>query len=127
MKTFPQASGALLRVAYVALFAWFGAQQLLDPSAWVGFLPEWTGYFPIPGEMLVQLNGLLELCLAALLALGVFTRPIAAFLALHLLGIAISAGGATGVRDAGLAAIGIALALNQPDRWTLDTRNTSSK
>lgn len=117
------ASIALLRATYVGLFLWFGIQQVTDPTAWISFLPEFTGYLPIPGEILVQLNGWLEICLAALLAAGVYTRAIAAFLALHLLGIAITAGGATGVRDTGLAMIGIALALQPTDPWTLDARH----
>jgi hypothetical protein len=39
-----------------------------------------------------------------------------------LIGIAITAGGAIGVRDAVLAAMGISLALSQPDEWTLDAK-----
>ncbi len=116
-------SRVLLRWSWAALFAWFGAQQLLVPGDWIGFLPEWTGYLPIPGEMLIQLNGWLELCLALALALGCFTRAVATVLALHLFGIAFTAGGAIGVRDAALGVVGVVLALNEPDRWTLDQRS----
>lgn len=112
-----------LRITYVLLFSWFGSQQLLFPSDWVGFLPEWLGYLPIPGEMLVQLNGLVEVLGALLLGIGVYVRWIAGFLALHLFGIAMSAGGAIGVRDAGLAMIGVALAMSSSDRWTMDSKN----
>jgi uncharacterized membrane protein YphA (DoxX/SURF4 family) len=114
------ASQLVLRWSFALLFAWFGMQQLLDPSAWVDVLPAFTGYFPIPGEMLVQLNGWMEVCLAILLAIGYQTRLIAAFLALHLFGIAASIGGATGVRDAALGSMGVALALPPADAWTLD-------
>lgn len=120
-------SAILLRWSLVALFVWFGFQQLVSPSDWVGFLPEWTGYFPIPGEMLVQLNGLFELILATLLFIGVYTRVSAALLGVHLLGIAITAGGAIGVRDAALAMATIALALSEPDQWTLDAKHHNKK
>lgn len=115
-------SRVLLRWAWVALFFWFGSQQLLHPTAWVGLLPEWTGYMPIPGEMLIQLNGWMELCFASALLLGCYTRIASAILAIHLAGIAASVGGATGVRDATLATVGIAMALSEPDDWTIDAQ-----
>lgn len=110
----------VLRYGFALLFFWFGFAQLTDATSWTIFLPEWTGYLPIPAEMLVRINGLFEICAAVLLTLGVYTRIIAGFLALHLLGIAVSIGGATGVRDAALAAMGVALALQAPDSLTLD-------
>ncbi len=116
----PLTSKLVLRWSFALLFAWFGAQQLIDASSWVGFLPEFTGYLPIPGEMLVQLNGWLELCLAILLIAGYQTRLVSAFLALHLFGIAATVGGAIGVRDAALGCMGVALALQPVDEWTVD-------
>lgn len=86
------------------------------------FLPLWTGYFPIPGEMLIQLNGWMELVLAGTLLLGFYTRFSATILALHLAGIAVSIGGAIGVRDLALATACASLALDVPDAWTLDRR-----
>ena len=112
----------VLRYSWTLLFVWFGFQQLTAAQAWTSYLPPWTGYFPVPGEMLVQLNGLLELCLAALLALGAYTRVVAGLLAVHLAMIAFSVGGAVGVRDAALAATGFALMFLKPDAWTLDER-----
>lgn len=114
------AAKLVLRWSFALLFFWFGVQQLMNASDWVTFLPEFTGYLPIPGEMLVQLNGWLELCLAVLLLLGYQTRIAAGLLALHLFGIAASVGGAIGMRDAVLGSIGVALALPPADEWTLD-------
>ncbi len=113
---------ALLRWSWAILFIWFGAQQLLHPGDWVGLLPEWTGYLPIPGEMFIQLNGWFEVCFAMALVIGCYTRFAAALLSFHLLGIAISVGSATGVRDAALSMAGFSLALGTPDDWTLDRR-----
>ena len=120
--TFSLASRVLLRWSWVALFFWFGTQQLLAPADWMGFLPEWMGYMPVPGEMIVQLNGLFELIVGFALLIGVYTRVSALLLALHLLSIAIVAGGAIGVRDAALSMVGFALALAEPDEWTLDAK-----
>ena len=119
----PEKSLTLLRYAIVLLFLWFGWHQLIDPGAWVTYLPQWTGYFPVPGEMLVQLNGWMELVLAVLLAFGWFVRPVAAFLALHLFGIAVTVMGAIGMRDFVLGLATVVLAMNPPDAWALEIRD----
>jgi hypothetical protein len=46
-----RASALIIRFTMVGLFLWFGVRQLVDPAAWTVFLPQWTGYMPIPGEM----------------------------------------------------------------------------
>ena len=112
----------LWRWSLVGLFLWFGIQQLINPSSWISFLPVWTGYLPIPGEMLIRLNGWLEVCLAVALFFGCYTRFVSMVLGLHLFGIAVSAGGAIGVRDGVLALGTISVALSEPDAWTLDQR-----
>ncbi len=114
-------TAVIIRYALAALFLWFGVQQLIDPAIWVGFLPEWTGYAPIPGEMLVQLNGWSEIILGIMLALGVLTRFVAALLGAHLMLIAVTAGGAIGMRDGALALTTLALVFSKPDAWTLDS------
>jgi len=110
-----------IRLSLVLLFAWFGVMQLIDPSLWVGFLPTWTGYFPMPGEMIVSLNGWFEVCGSLMMLLGVRTRIITTLLGLHLMGIAIAVGGAIGIRDAVLALVAISFAFAKPDSFTLDT------
>ncbi|MCC7357131.1 DoxX family membrane protein [Candidatus Uhrbacteria bacterium] len=122
MSSWSIESQVVLRWSFSFLFAWFGLQQMLHPADWVSFLPEWTGYMPIPGEMLVRLNGWVEFICCIALFIGCYTRVIAAFLAMHLIGIAVTTGGAIGVRDSVLATIGIALTLSKPDEWTLDAK-----
>ena len=112
----------ILRYSWVLLFLWFGWQQMINPGAWTAFLPEWTGYFPIPAEMLIQLNGWLEIIGAILLLFGAYIRPVAIILSLHLLGIAITAGGAIGVRDFILAMMALSLAVAEPDDWAIDKK-----
>lgn len=117
----------ILRYSFVVLFLWFGVQQLMGPGIWVGFLPTWTGYLPIPGEMLVLLNGWFEIIAAIALAVGLFTRWIALILGLHLFMIAWEAGGAIGMRDLILGMIGVALFVSEPDEWTLDHKDIRTK
>lgn len=113
-------SSAIIRYALCLLFFWFGVQQLMNPSIWVSYLPEFTGYFPVPGEMLVQMNGWFEIIFSILLLLGVYTRLVVGILGVHLLGIAASAGGAVGMRDLTLSIVCFALAISSVDNWTLD-------
>ncbi len=115
-------SSIIIRITLAALFLWFGVQQLLHPDAWTVYLPQWTGYLPIPGTMLVRLNGWMEVVLGAAMAAGLFVRIASAVLGAHLLFIALSVGGAVGARDLALAATTLALVLSAPDAWTLDAR-----
>ncbi len=117
-----QNSLKLLRFGYVILFAWFGVMQLLYPQMWLSYLPEWIGYLPIPGEMLVTLNGWFEIIAAIMLLVGVQTRIISFILGLHLFFIAYTAGGAVGMRDFVLGILGVSIAMNEVDDWTLDSR-----
>ena len=110
----------LLRLTLGGLFLWFGLQQWLHPDAWTVFLPEFLGYLPIPGTMLVMMNGWVEIVGAIALILGFAVRPLSFLLGIHLLGIAISAGGAIGVRDAALGLSAIALSLSRADQFTID-------
>ena len=113
-------AATIIRLALAFLFLWFGIQQLVHASDWVAFLPAWTGYFPIPSEMLVRWNGWFEVVFGILLAIGFLTRFTAALLGLHLLGIALSVGGALGVRDGVLAIVTLALAFTPADAYCLD-------
>lgn len=117
----------IIRYTMVFLFLWFGYQQIANPEMWTTYLPEWTGYFPMPSNMIVQLNGFFEIIFALLLLAGIFTRVAAGLLGLHLLGIAFTVGGAIGVRDFALAMTSIALAFSKPDEWTVDVKYLRKK
>jgi uncharacterized membrane protein YphA (DoxX/SURF4 family) len=117
----------ILRYSFFVLFLWFGLQQITDPGTWISFLPNWTGYLPIPANMLIQINGWFEVVASVFLLTGVFTKFITAILSLHLLAIATEAGGAIGMRDLILAMMGLALTVSQPDPWTLDYQTTITK
>jgi len=110
------------RIGLSFVLFWFGAQQLSDPSFWIGFIPlELAAKSPLPLETVVLLNGSGELVLGALLVLGIYTRVVAALSALHLAIIALSLGlSPAGVRDWGLAAAFLSLAFTGPGRFSLD-------
>lgn len=110
----------VLRLGMAVVFAWFGTQQLLDPQGWTVFVPEFLQDSFIPSVTIILLNGWMEVVGATLLIAGLWMRPVAFILGIHMLFIAIETGGAIGVRDFGLTVACIGLALCLPDRWTLD-------
>lgn len=109
----PQAGLLVLRLGLSTVFLWFGFSQLFDTIQWVGFVPAWAvELVHLPPAMIVLANGLLEVVLGALLAMGFFVRYVALALALHLGLITVSLGlTATAVRDFGLTMATLALAL----------------
>ncbi len=110
------------RYTTIGLFLWFGLAQIQNPGEWLAFLPEWTGYFPIPGEVLVGLNGWTEVVLALMLALGLYTRVVQIILGVHLFAIGLNVNGPTATRDIALALFILATSIEKPDPLTLDAR-----
>lgn len=103
----------LLRLGLATLFLWFGFSQLFNSLIWVSIVPDWAvNLIHLPPAMIVMGNGIFEIILGSLLAMGFFVRIVAFILALHLLPIAIDFGlVATGIRDFGLAISSFALSL----------------
>ena len=102
----------VLRLGLSSVFLWFGFSQLLDGINWVGWVPEWAvSFLHLPPAMIVLGNGLFEVVLGTLLALGLWTRFVALLLTLHLALITFDIGlTAIGVRDFGLTLATAALA-----------------
>jgi uncharacterized membrane protein YphA (DoxX/SURF4 family) len=95
----------ILRLSLAGVFLWFGFSQLFNSLAWVGIVPDWAvNLLHMPPAFIVLGNGLLEVVLGSLLALGILSRYVALVLALHLFVIAFEMGfSAIGVRDFGLS------------------------
>lgn len=104
-------SHLILRIGVAIVLFWFGGAQLLSPENWTGYLPEWlVSTSPVSTELLVLLNGGVEVVLGAFILLGIFVRISALIVALHLFGIALSLGNTpSGIRDVGLAFMALAL------------------
>jgi len=114
----------ILRISLSLVFFWFAISQLLNPSRWVGVVPDFIVGMGIPAATIVTLNGIFELCLASLLILGLYTRFASIILSLHLIGIASTFGplNPTGVRDYGLALATLSIFFFGKDSWCLDSR-----
>lgn len=103
----------LLRFGLAAVFLWFGFSQLFDSLKWVSLVPDYAvNLLHIPPAMIVIGNGIIEIVLGCLLAMGFWVRIVSFILALHLIPITLEMGfGATGVRDFGLVCAMFALSL----------------
>lgn len=94
----------LLRLGLAGVFLYFGFSQLFDSLNWVSVVPDWAvNLISLPPAMIVMANGVMEIILGSLLAMGFFVRIISIILGLHLIPIAFSFGfSPTAVRDLGL-------------------------
>ncbi len=102
----------VLRLGLAAVILWFGANQIFDPQAWTGWVPEWTALLGLDPTTVVYLNGGFEVVTGLMLLTG-FLVPFAAFaLFVHLCVIILEIGMTpTGVRDFGIAVGLLALAM----------------
>lgn len=125
MQSLPWLAPFILRGGVVILFLWFGLSQVVNPDAWVSWVPAWAATVIGP-RATVLLNGGFEIILGVALAAGFYTRLVALFLSLHLFFIAYEVGyNDIGVRDFSLALATLALALMEPDPLTFDRRASS--
>ena len=123
MRRYSEGAAILVRFTLSVVFLWFGLNQLVDATSFMGFVPSWAYNLPVSVMTLVLFNGIFETTFGAALLLGVFVRPVAFLLALHLVGIAISVGyDDVFVRDLGLAAATFSVFLSGADDWCLDRR-----
>lgn len=110
----------VVRLGMSLVFLWFGVHQLLTPEDFMGYLPasllasEYASAF-------ILVNGIFELLAGTLLLLGLFIRPVAFLLSLHLIGIIVSLGyNDIAVRDVGLLLMTISICFGGADSWSLD-------
>ncbi|MEM3067350.1 MAG: DoxX family membrane protein [Thermoplasmata archaeon] len=119
----------VLRVGIASVFLWFGFSQIKNPSQWTGMMPEYAKtLIPIGANNLIYLNGVIEVILAVLLLLGLFTRTVSLLLTLHLLHIITIVGyGAVAARDLALAIATFAIFLHGADEFCLDKIKSNKK
>ena|SRR3989338_2733959 len=128
-KKYPPFAPAVLRIGLSLVILWFGFSQLTDQQSWLSYVPASMQQmharmmgFPEPSTF-VLLNGAFEVALGVLLLSGVWIRPVAALLALHMLGIMLSLGyNEIAIRDFGLMAGFIAVMLHGKDDWCWSSR-----
>jgi uncharacterized membrane protein YphA (DoxX/SURF4 family) len=114
----------ILRLGLAILYLWFGFSELLNTPAWTAWVPAWaTALTHLSAVQIVLLNGGFEIVAGALLAIGIWVRPVAALLALHMLLIVIDIGlDQIGMRDLAICFATVALCLGGSDWLTLDRR-----
>jgi uncharacterized membrane protein len=112
--TSSQIGKALLRYGFVFVFLWFGINQLLHPDMWTMLIPTWvTSFSGLTAHTFVLINGGVEVFLALMLTLNIFTSIVSVLLSLHLLSIAaILKFNAVGIRD-GVMSISLLLFASQ--------------
>ncbi len=118
-----QYASTILRIGLAGVFLWFGINQIIDPSAWFGYIPQ--SIVSLTGmtvATLVHYNALFEILAGTMLLLGLFTRVVAFILFLHILDISLVVGlnDSIGIRDLGLSVATFVIFLNGMDTWTLD-------
>jgi uncharacterized membrane protein YphA (DoxX/SURF4 family) len=113
---------SVLRYSMSLVILWFGTQQFINTSNWLGYVPQSIVTLThITTVTLVHINGGVEIILGILLLFGIWTRWVALLLALHLLDIMYVVGyGEIAVRDFGLALATFVVFMNGPDVFSLD-------
>ena len=113
MNKLQKFSPIILRIALALIFLWFGFSQLTSSLNWVKMVPEWAvNLLNLPPAMIVMGNGIFEIILGSLLAMGFFVRIISFIFALHLIPITINLGlSPNAVRDFGLILSSLSLSL----------------
>ena len=123
IKDYEKYAKPILRIGLAIVFLYFGISQLLDPEAWLVWLPSFAQNLPIEATTLILLNGISEVILGTLLLLGLLTRIVSFLLFIHILGITISVGlTPVGVRDFGLTIATLVIFLNGKDDYCLDNK-----
>ena len=118
-KTF---APAILRYGLGLVYLWFGISQLVNPGNFIGYLPGFLFNSGYAGTFVI-INGVFEIIAGTLLILGIFTRIVAALLALHLIAITFDLGyGEVAVRDFGLAVATIVVFLWGVDSWCMERK-----
>jgi uncharacterized membrane protein YphA (DoxX/SURF4 family) len=111
----------VLRVGLAVMFLWFASNELMHPQAWSIWVPAWVvGFSGFSAIAIVTANGIFELLAGTLLLLGIYTRPVAVVLFLHMAFLVVDIGiNAIGMRDFALAAALLALALDRRAIWSV--------
>jgi uncharacterized membrane protein YphA (DoxX/SURF4 family) len=113
-------SRPIFRWGIALVFLWFGINQVVMPSDFMGYLPDGILNSDIAVHAVVA-NGIFEIVFGLLLLVGLFTRIVSAILFIHLLIIAISLGYSDiMIRDIGLAIATFSITLGGKDIWSLD-------
>ena len=117
-----------LRIGMALVVLWFGVSQVIDPSAWTGFLPSWLPSLGMTPQTHIIINGAVEIIVSLALLAGFWTRIAAIIAAVHMYAVTVAVGySAVGVRDFGLFMGLVAVALYGADYLTFDAWRARKK
>ena len=105
-KRLPFFAPIVLRTGLAGVFVWFGFSEILNPTIWTSYIPDVAVHMTgMSAFTLVIFNSIFEIIMATLLVFGLWIRPVAGLLFLHMCGIIITVGlDSIGVRDVAIAA-----------------------
>ena len=122
LKNMGKYNSLVLRTGIATVLLWFGFSQLKNPASWTRMIPEYMqSLTSLSPTTLVYMNGALEIILAVLILLGLFTRLASFLVTIHMIHITTIVGyGATGARDFAIALASLSMFLRGPDSFCLD-------
>lgn len=113
----------VVRIGVGFVFFVFGLWQIINPSGWFGYVPNFIlalGFNPLT---ILLLNGIFDTIVGLSLLSGLYLRVFAGLGVLHLLFTSITLGfNDVAVRDFGLMIVLIAVFLNGKDEFCLDRK-----
>ena len=131
-------SSPIVRIGLAFVLLWFGFNQLFNPEAFLGYLPEWVlpNHSGMMGPMMTHMynagfqadnfiifNGILDSLIGFFLLIGFYTRIFGLVAAFHLSFIAFSLGyNDVAIRDVGLVAMAVSLVFSGAGRLSFDNR-----
>ncbi|MAF80352.1 hypothetical protein CL629_04740 [bacterium] len=116
----------VLRIGLAGTFLYAGLNSILNPTSWIGFIPQWINSIPLlTRELFLTIHGMFEIILAIALLVGIY-KKLAALLAFLSIGVIVIFSGIDDVtfRDFGL--LGASYALMLLYRKKIDKPNSMS-
>ena len=111
MPNYKKMASLALRFGLAATYIYSGLSLILEPAAWLAYVPVWfVDILPVGILPYLQFQGILELLLAAAFISGILLRPAAFLSALEMLLILVLSG-VDGVTFRDLAILGGSLAV----------------
>lgn len=116
-----------LRIGLAGVFVYAGINSLLNPTAWIGYIPQWINNVPLFSELVeglqfrelfLKIHGAFEILLAVALLIGFWKRITSILAFLSMAGILVFYGvDDVSFRDFGLLGAAYALMIMQKQKY----------
>ncbi len=121
LEKYKKYAPAVVRYGVGIVFLLFGIDQLFKPQKWIAFTPTFAQSLYVNVNTFWLINGMFDAIIGILLIIGLFTKIVAFFASVHLIGVIVILGyNDIAIRDFGLLLASIAVFLNGTDLWCLD-------